>query len=702
MRLLHRNERSERVQAREGAACPTPRRRTCAGTPVPRRHRRPKGGVCEGAHPRAAAKPLAARLAVVPVALLMVAGCGASGPSSRAGAGTGGPAASAVPARVRSNMLRADYAGSARCAGCHADIYAAWQVSPMHRMTRVPDTAQIRAPFDGATFHFKDDTARLTQEDKGGARFVELTSASGGRHLYRVTRVIGGRYREDFAGVEVGAGDRDRELILPISYVFETRSFRLKGYSVLVTERPGLRAGGVWNQTCIFCHNTAPYFDSTWGALYGPGAPAYQGEVVDRLLPPERRFRFEVAGDGERALALAVDAEVAAVGGAPPAGEGGAFADGIAPAYSSAPAGATRRATLKDGIHQLRARFAARNLIEIGIGCEACHGGSRAHADDPRVLPDFAPRSPFLDARPERGGEVTRAEQVNRACARCHQVLFSRYPFTWEGGARRGDSPGGSSITSGEARDFLMGGCARDMSCVTCHDPHGEDRRADLDRLATVAGNNVCVRCHGQYAAPAALAAHAHHDPAGVGGSCVGCHMPRKNMGLGYALTRYHRIGLPDDPQRVERDRPIECALCHADKTVDELASTMERWWRRKYDRAALVALYGSLAARPLEATLERGKAHEQAVALATLAAGRASGAEAAVARQLTNPFPLVRGYAARALAALRGADCDVDLNRPTAEIVAAVRACVPAAFPDGAPAPGAAPARGGELPDED
>jgi predicted CXXCH cytochrome family protein len=685
------------------------------------------------------------------VALLATAalsgGCGASRPHA-----AGASAVPAGPARVQSNILRADYAGSERCAGCHAEITAAWRDAPMHLMTRLPEQARIRAPFDGTTFRFKDDAARMTERD--GARFVELTSPAGGVHLYRVTRVIGGRYREDFAGVEVGAAappgssSSESELILPISYVFETKSFRLKGYSVLVTERPGLHAGGVWNQTCVFCHNTVPYFDDVWGALYdqpgtpggspdppattatraakadlggdhGPGraeprrrdrgAPGYQGEVVDKLLPPERRFHFEVAAGGAQALVDAVDAEVTAVGGTPVSGAG-------------------PKAALERGIHELRARFAARHFVEVGIGCEACHGGSRAHADDPRVLPDFAPRSPFLEARPEAAradGEVTRAERINRACARCHQVLFSRYPFTWEGGERRGDSAGGSSITSGEGRDFLLGGCARQMSCVTCHDPHGADRRADLDRLATPAGNGVCVRCHGQYAAPAALARHAHHDPNGAGASCVGCHMPRKNMGLGYALTRYHRIGLPDDPVRVERDRPIECALCHADKTVADLVSTMERWWGRSYDRAALVALYGSLAARPLEATLERGKAHEQAVALATLGAAHAApgpgrpGATAtasapraasaalvsAVARQLINPFPLVRYYARSALAALGDAGCAIDLDRPTPEIVAAVRACVPEAFPSGAPearTSGAPPARGSNVPDED
>jgi len=238
---------------------------------------------------------------------------------------------------------------------------------------------------------------------------------------------------------------------------------------------------------------------------------------------------------------------------------------------------------------------------------------------------------------------------------------------------------------------------------VTCHDPHGEDRRAELERLATPAGNGVCVRCHAQYAAPAALAVHAHHDPNGAGASCVGCHMPRKNMGLGYALTRYHRIGLPDDPVRVERDRPLECALCHTDKTVGDLVTTMEGWWGRKYDRAALATLYGSLDARPLPATLERGRAHEQAVALATLGAAHATAAAPAVARQLVNPYPLVRHYARRALEALRGQACAVDLDGPTPEIAAAVRACVPEAFATGPPSPtGPALPRGGNDVDED
>jgi predicted CXXCH cytochrome family protein len=653
---------------------------------------------------RAAAPPARARALpwLVPCALVLGA-CGATQP----GVGRVSPAAGAhAPGRVASNILRGDYAGSARCAPCHREIFAAWQGAPMHRMTRVPEQTEVRAPFDGRSFRFKDDTARVTMRD--GARFVQLASSAFGDHLYRVTRVIGGRYREDFAGVEVGAAARDApvieshmsghvagaELLLPLSYVFETGSFRLKGYSVMVGERPGLRAGGVWNQTCVFCHNTTPYFDSTWGELHGPGAPPYQGEVVDRLLPLPRRWTFEITDAAAFAHALADETRLVSAGDA---SRGDDAADAATTADVSSETG--RRAALARGIHELRTHLRPEHFVELGVGCESCHGGSRAHALEPRVLPDFSPRSAFLRARPPAGwGDVTRAEWINRACARCHQVLFSRYPFTWEGRQRRGGDGGGSSITSGEARDFMMGGCARQMSCVACHDPHGEDRREALERLATPAGNGTCTGCHAAYAAPAALRAHAHHDPVGAGGSCVACHMPRKNMGLGYALTRYHRIGAPTETARVEGDRPLECALCHVDKNVATLVGAMETWWGKRYDRGRLRALYGDLEALPLPATLARGKAHEQATALGVLGEARVAAALPAVARQLTNPVPLVRYYARRAVEQLRGAPCDLNLDRTTPEIERAARRCVPAAFD--LPSPAASASAPGAMPE--
>jgi predicted CXXCH cytochrome family protein len=550
-------------------------------------------------------------------------------------ASCGGPGATVTPARtaapigprtVRSNVSRADYAGSAVCSGCHADIASSWSRSPMHRMTREARGAEVRAPFDGTRWSFEADA--VTLEQKGEERFVRIESGGGGAaKTYRVTRVIGGRTREDFAGVDVAGGGGGDEMVLPISFVYATHALRYKGYSVMVHQRSTLRAGPVWSRTCVFCHNTIPEMDRLLGAVAGGGAHAYQGEQVDRWLPADRRVRTRVTDDVS--FERVAGDEMARLGGGTPA------------------PGQDARAVARRAIDVVRAGFDGAALLEVGIGCEACHGGSIEHARDPGVRPTFTPTAPWLESALSRPGP---AQAINRACARCHQVLFSRYPYTWEGG-RRDATAGGSHINSGEARDFLLGGCASAMPCTTCHDPHGSDDPAALRALATPAGNKTCTPCHADLAEPEHLRRHAHHDPAGAGASCVACHMPRKNMGLDGVLTRYHRVGSPTEPARVLGDRPLECALCHADASVRHLVDTMEAWWpRERYPRQRLEELYGSLDANVMRATLERGKAHEQAVAIGTLAEAHAKDAAPLIARQLGNEYPLVREWARRAL----------------------------------------------------
>jgi hypothetical protein len=146
--------------------------------------------------------------------------------------------------------------------------------------------------------------------------------------------------------------------------------------------------------------------------------------------------------------------------------------------------------------------------------------------------------------------------------------------------------------------------------------------------------------------------------------------MAKKNMGLDYALIRYHRIGAPTEPRRVLGDRPVECALCHADKSVEDLVSTMERWWNKRYDRAALRALYGDdLTVNALRATLARGKPHEQAVAIAVLGQSGDRSAVPAIAAELAHDYPLVRYFAQRALETLTGAPVAIDVGAPAAEV---------------------------------
>jgi hypothetical protein len=575
----------------------------------------------------------------------------------------------AEPRVVASNVERRDYAGSAACAPCHSEIHAKWSASPMQRMTRSAKGGEIRAPFDGATFGFKGDKVTALQQD--GRRFVRVELKDGSAQLFRVTKVIGGRYREDYVGVEVDGvgpdakvvGDPTREPVLPVSYLLFSGKWRYKGYSVLQRERAHVaKHGAPWRQTCIFCHNTEPYLATVYDDLRG-GGRTYQGSVSDGLMPPDRLWKIE-ASDA-KGLGRAVADELAFLGASP------------------APAGASTEELLDQAITATHDRFGEAQLVETGVGCEACHNGARQHVEDPTRLPSFAPESSFLRvARPVPKADAladagtrgpSRAELVNHVCARCHTVLFSRYPYTWEGRSRA-KHPGGSTVNSGEARDFLLGACTGGLACTACHDPHGEDRREDLDRLGTVAGNDKCTGCHARYQAPADRAHHTHHAPEGAGSACLACHMPRKNAGLAYRLTRYHRIGSPTDADRVLKDRPLECALCHADRSVEDLTATMERWWHKRYDRRTLRELYGDdLGESPISAAL-RGKPHEQLLASAVLAERGQRADAARIAPVLSNEYPLVRYWAREAIERLTSAPLDgVDVDGEPEAIGAAV-----------------------------
>ena len=173
-------------------------------------------------------------------------------------------------------------------------------------------------------------------------------------------------------------------------------------------------------------------------------------------------------------------------------------------------------------------------------------------------------------------------------------------------------------------------------------------------------------------------------------------------MGLDLQLTRYHRIGSPTDPERVLLDRPLECAICHKDKSVEALASAMERWWNKAYPRDLLIRLYGDLSAPVLVATIERGKPHERAVAAALLGETRDKRFAPLIARELVSEYPLVRGFAQRALACALAKDCAIGVEtEDVAHIEEEARAlprgrrvCVPPSFPAVA-ATAAAEARG-------
>ena len=74
---------------------------------------------------------------------------------------------------------------------------------------------------------------------------------------------------------------------------------------------------------------------------------------------------------------------------------------------------------------------------------------------------------------------------------------------------------------------------------------------------------------------------------------------------------------------------------------------------------------FAFLDANVLLATAEKGKPHEQAVAFQLLGDAKVKAAVPLLANQLTHTYPLVRGYAKRALDSIQRAPVPVDIDAP-------------------------------------
>ena len=467
----------------------------------------------------------------------------------------------------------------------------------------------------------------------------------------------------------------------------------------MVEERPGLaRAAACGRQTCIFCHNTdARTSTAVCDELHGPAArPATRARWSTGCCRASAAGAFEVAD------AAGARARRSPTRSPPSAGRG------------PRRPGRRRATTLLRARHPRScARASARaHLVEVGIGCEACHGGGREHVDDPRRAPDVRAAQPVPARRAQparRAATPTRAEWINRACARCHQVLFSRYPFTWEGGRGARRRRAGRQLTSTRAR--------RATSCSAAARARWRARPATI-RTARTAARSSTALAHARGQRASAPRCHAElrerrrrsrrtrtTSPAGAGGALR--RLPHAAQEHGARLRAHalppHRLARPTRA-RVERRSPARVRALP----------------RRQDASPTLVGDDGALvgqALRPRRAARALRRPRGAARSLATLARGKAARAGDGAGRARRGAAARRRCPRSRASSRTRTRWCATTRARAVeraprralrrrprsadAEIEAAARRCVPEAFARRPPAP-TSPARGAATPDED
>ncbi len=322
--------------------------------------------------------------------------------------------------------------------------------------------------------------------DGGEVRFSHdggyyMTFARAGTTVrYRVTRTIGRRGLQEYVGIEDGHRD---EVRLPFGWWP-----RYGGWAPQIAFDPWLESLDVyapvrepWAERCPWCHSTYPF--------------------------DQRIARSATLGVGH----------------------------GLEQLVAAAPAmaGPNRRD-----------RLDVAQQVTVGISCESCHLGGRAHADGAAIsfLPAGVTGFPTTFADQRRTATI-----VNGVCAQCHSGPSPRLA---DGTALRNSS---------EALDLGASPCTG-IKCTDCHDPHRADSRGDEARAIA-----ACTHCHGALADAAAAKSHAGKGHDGV--SCLDCHMPKIVMGID-RYVRTHRISSPTNPTLLAEGAPNACNTCHLDRTT--------------------------------------------------------------------------------------------------------------------------------------
>ena len=146
------------------------------------------------------------------------------------------------------------------------------------------------------------------------------------------------------------------------------------------------------------------------------------------------------------------------------------------------------------------------------VSCERCHGPGRSHVEAARRS---APPSELVMAFAGRGDAASEV----RMCGRCHRLPEMVPPDSIR--------PDSAMLARFPSVGLMQSECfvksKGTMRCTTCHDPHA--------RTATEAApyEKACLSCHDQ--ASRKLCSVNPRD------GCVGCHMPKRDVGHGLMFT---------------------------------------------------------------------------------------------------------------------------------------------------------------------
>ena len=437
------------------------------------------------------------------------------------------------PSGDRQGRPLPEYAGSQACRGCHNVIYREWMQTGMSKMLRPYSPQNVLGDFQRNNEFFLDDDAEYLNgklnvtRGQNRVRFARMVIRDG-RHYFDIEQ-LDGKWHP-----------------YPVDYTIGS-----KFQQAYATKLPNGEIHVFPIQYSKLTHQWINY----WKIIDAPGSERADLRAWEKLGP---------ATSYQAICAVCHTSQLRNV-------KGGSF-----------------------DITNVEFR-------EPGIGCEMCHGPSAQHVAELTANEPY-PKEP-LDP-PVNFRDLGSRDFVG-ICGQCHMQSAIRTPgpsgelnYSRSDGfyIRNPSIPFGEFSRIGFYKDgrfrqttFIVEALERSqcfkkgqITCGTCHDPHGHD--ADSNLTSTKFPDQpdlMCTGCHSQFQNSAALAAHTHHRIESEASRCVSCHMPRIMDAVLFRARTHQTDDIPnaDATQRFGQEQsPNACLLCHSEKNAGWVKQQLQAW----------------------------------------------------------------------------------------------------------------------------
>lgn len=441
-------------------------------------------------------------------------------------------------AKIKVDFHNGKYVGADKCKGCHQANYKSWKKTYHRTMTQEASDLTVQGDFDGADYTYWGITIRPVR--RNNKYFFDYFNPNTKQFLYslQITRTVGSRrYQQYLAQTPNTQGNYYRLELL--WHIEDKRWVHLNG-SFLGNDNQAFDSHtGIWNQNCIFCHNTGIKPNMTnYDAIV---SQTKAGKPLN--LKKDSRFQSHVSD-----LGIACES---------------CHANGDK--HIQLNQNPIRRyflhyTNLDDNSIVNPSKLSAQKSMDI---CGQCHGQRtpKSYVIAREWMEDGPSYKPG-DVLQDTVNPVWQVSQLNNTKSHIFATRF------WQDGTPR--------LTAYEYQGLLQSQChiKGDLTCNDCHNMHEGNPKGMIKEENLT--NNICLGCHSEFINT--VQKHTGHKKNSEGSVCYNCHMPKIVYGI-MTFHRSHKIESPDPSTEFKINKPNACTACHTDKTSQWIEDESIKIW---------------------------------------------------------------------------------------------------------------------------